>query len=156
MRKIYYKEGENITNKKDYILKLFEDNKFPATYYKDNDFIQCRRVYRRSFMDIFWLFKSKFKTATKGELARILLDKRNFKVGLFYCPDIGRLVLDIRTNDVVLMESFINDDTDLINCKYLREEYRREGPTFNKIVNYAFRSKSFKSNNINFNPFITL
>lgn len=157
MREIYYKEGVNINNKRDFILKLFSGKKFPTTYYKDTDFIQCRSTYRRSFLDIYWLFKSKFKTATKGELARILLDKRNHNIGMFYCDDINKLVLDIRTGDKAYdVGSFINDDPNYGGTYFLNEEFLKEGPSFSKVVKYATRSSKFKLTDINISKHVKL
>lgn len=154
MKRIYYKKGININNKRDFILRLFDEEKFPTTYYEDTGFIQCKSTYRRSFLDIYWLFKSKFKTATKGELARILLDKRHYYIGMFYCDSINKLVVDIRDNTDDNIGSFINDNYSPNNDYYLNEEFLKEGPSFSKVVKYALRSNKFKLTDINLNKHV--
>jgi len=155
MREIYYKEGEHINNKKEYIINFFKSHQkycLPMTYYKDTGFIQCRRKMRRSFNDLFWLFKSKFKTATKGELARILLNKNNKFIGLFYCDDIGKTVLEHKHDDTdINVSGFINEPQEHTwRCHYMDESFPVEGPNFDKLVQYATRSKTFDVKDIEF------
>lgn len=153
MKKIYYKEGKHINNKKDYIITCLTKNT-PTTYFVENDFIQCRNGMARIFNDLLLLLKSKFKIATKGELARILLNKNNPKVGMFYCNEINRLVLDIRDFDDEIMESFINDDTDPLDCSFPNKNYLYEGPSLAEVVKLELKSKKFTLEDIDLNPFI--
>lgn len=158
MRKIYYKEGEHIRNKVDYIVNFINREKkvegYPATYYRDNDFMQCRGVTGRSFKDLFWLFKSKFKTATKGELARILLNKRYSFISIYYCDSINKLVVTYKS----LIDSFINNEHSIFSNDpvhigmYMNESYVKEGPNFDELLRYALRSKKFSLGDINLNP----
>jgi hypothetical protein len=152
MREIYYKEGEHIKSKEKYILNFFKSGEsiyYPKTYYRDNNFIQCHEKYARSFDDLFWLFKSKFKTATKGELARIILNKNKSDVGVYYCDDIYKMVI---SKDKVVAMGFINNYNAGKRTHYMTESFVKEGPNFDKLLKYALRSKKFSLSDINLNP----
>ena len=153
MRKIYYKEGEHINNKQEYILNFLptKNNFFPPTFYKNSGFIQCRSMARRSFNDIFWLLKSKFKTATRGELARILLDKRLCKADMIYCDNANKLVIgNAKSKDLYPNYSFINTGDIKERPLFLDQKLITEGPFFEEVVKYATRSNKFNIKNVKF------
>jgi hypothetical protein len=152
MRKIYYKEGKDIKTKKEYLFSFFpneSDRYFKATYYVDNDRIQCYPTKGRSFMDIYWLMKSKFKTITKGELARMLLDKRNSNIRIYYCDEIKKLTITHDPYGYSGITSFINSGD--YSSVYLNKDYLKHGPSFGQIVKLALKSKKFTLNDIPLN-----
>lgn len=152
MGKIYYKEGKDIKTKREYLFSFFpnrSDRYFKATYYVDNDHIQCYPTKGRSFMDIYWLMKSKFKTITKGELARMLLDKRNSNIRIYYCDEIKKLTITHDPYGYSGIASFINS-SDCSNV-YLNKNYLKYGPSFGQIVKLALKSKKFTLNDISLN-----
>src|SRR6056297_1967943 len=153
MKRIYYKEDENIDNKKDYILTFIKSGDyngkyFPETYFKSSDRIQCRPTRRRSFSDIYALFKTKFKTATKGELARILLNKENGYIGLFYCDSTRKLMVDNREHSAI--NSFINNNGNIMG-PFMNHEYLKFGPSFTQVLNMALKSNKFALDNVKIN-----
>lgn len=153
MKEIYYLEGEKIYNKEKYIVTFIKGG-CKQTLYRDTGFIQCREGTYRSFIDLYRLFKSKFKTATKGELARILLNKKYPFISIFYCDSIDKMVIGHKS----VIDSFINNQNSMfpentgIRGRYMNEDYVKKGPNFEKLLRHALRSRKFSLNNINLNP----
>jgi len=136
MRKIYYKEGIHITNKKEYILTYLNLNT-PTTYFIENDFIQCRPHRARTFNDLFLLLKAKFKTATKGDLARILLDEENSNdIGCVACPDVHQMTF--YNEEFKSWGHYTNSNT------FDRSEIIIKGPQWRDLTKWATASKSFE------------
>jgi len=78
--------------KRSYILNYFASNT-PETHFIDGR-IQCIRGRNRSFMDLYYLTRAKFKNTTKKELAKILysINRREKIIGCIVCPDINEVV----------------------------------------------------------------
>ena len=80
----------------EYLLNYFE-HKCPATYYKDGR-LQCLGRCNRSFVDLYFLTKAKYKNITMEEIAWILLyvlgheDTGNKTVDIIKCPGIVKVV----------------------------------------------------------------
>ena len=72
--------SDDFKSKKAYI-KGYLDASNPATYYKDGR-VQCGERKNRSYIDLYYLTKAKFKSTTKNEVIRILYElcseERNF------------------------------------------------------------------------------
>lgn len=136
MNKIYYKEGKNINNKHDYIIKYLKLDT-PTTYYKHNNFVQCRERKARTFNDLLWLLQSKFKTATKGDLARILLHKNNMNiVGCVPCSDVKQMTFYSTNNKKYGHYAF--------HYKYSKHDIIEKGPQWADLVKWATRKKDFE------------
>lgn len=144
MREIYYKEGEHINSKSKYITNYINEGN-PTTLYKDTGFIQCREGRARSFEELFWLFKSRFKTATKGELSRILLDNNNSNIGTVACPSVNKLTVYNR-NRQREWPSYTNNGRHVCSYGRLSSTTIKHGPQFYDILKYATRKKDFTLN----------
>lgn len=136
MNKIYYKEGENINNKNDYIINYLKLNT-PTTYYKHNNFVQCRGGKARTFNDLLLLLRSKFKTATRGDLARILLHKNNMNiVGCVPCSYVKQMTFYSVDKKLFGRYAF--------NYEYSKHSTIEKGPQWKDLVRWATRKKDFE------------
>jgi hypothetical protein len=140
-------------SKKEFILKLLPNENrgfFPETYYSDTNRLQCYRKAARSFRELFWLFKTRFKTATRKELAKILLDKRHSNIRMYYCDDVEMLM--VTTNHgYSAIPSFINAEGHEYSM-HLDEYFHEYGETFEDVLQLALQNKDFTYDDINLNP----
>lgn len=73
MNKLYLDDGVINSKRKYKFMEEYFLKRTPRTYY-ENTLLQCDSRKGRSFNDLFALYKGRFSTGTKKELARILID----------------------------------------------------------------------------------
>lgn len=101
--RIYYKTELNIKSHLDPNIKTIEhliikyfDLEQPETYYLDNS-LQCTYEKQRSFMDLYYLCKTKFPRISKKLVAKSLVNlcKENI-IKILYCNEINNAVFHRR------------------------------------------------------------
>lgn len=87
-------KSKKITNVREYLERYFK-NGTSATYFKDRT-IQCYPGRNRSFYDLFFIVKARFKDITEEELAYHLIDMfNNDKLRMVPCPDVRKVTFFI-------------------------------------------------------------
>jgi hypothetical protein len=137
---IYYNEKKYSKSKIDFMVNYIPSqldgwSKNPTTYYKDNNQIQSGEYYRRSFLDLFYLCNTKFKTTTKPEFARIIISLVSKGIiTAIYCPDIRRIVFRGAS------EKGSYDNVYNLKHNLERRDYEtKDGFSFDKILKLAKR-----------------
>lgn len=83
-------KSKKITNVREYLERYFK-NGTKATRLKDGT-IQCYPGRNRSFYDLFFIVKARFKEITEGELAFCIMDMfNNYKLKYVPCGDVRKI-----------------------------------------------------------------
>lgn len=101
--------SDEFKSKKKYI-EEYLNQKSPATYYK-NGAMQCTERRNRSYLDLYFLTKAKFKSTTKAEVAEILFDlckKPDNSIRSIFCPTICKVVFF--STGVSVFANFLSDE----------------------------------------------
>jgi hypothetical protein len=89
-------KSKKITNVREYLEKYFK-NGTKGSYYKDGT-IQCYPQRNRSFYDLFFIVKARFKEITEEELAFHVIDLFNSnKLRMVSCGDVMKVTFFIHT-----------------------------------------------------------
>jgi len=88
-------KSKKITNVREYLERYFR-NGTKGSYYNDGT-IQCYPGRNRSFYDLFFIVKAKFKDITEGELAFHIVDLfNNNELRFVPCGDVKKVTFFIR------------------------------------------------------------
>ena len=87
-------KSKKITNAREYLERYFK-NGTKGSYYKDGT-IQCYPNRNRSFYDLFFIVKARFKEITEEELAHHIIDLfRKDELRFVLCPDVRKVTFFI-------------------------------------------------------------
>jgi len=111
-------KSKKITNVREYLERYFK-NGTKGSYYKDGT-IQCYPQRNRSFYDLFFIVKARFKEITEEELAHHIIDLfRNGKLMMVPCGDVQKV-----TFFTCEMHDYGYDSGD--NRNYYEEEFNQK------------------------------
>lgn len=127
-------KSKKITNVREYLERYFK-NGTKGSYYKDGT-IQCYPQRNRSFYDLFFIVKARFKEVTEEELAFHIVDLYNKNELRFVpCGDVRKV-----TFFIYKMNSYgycIYDERYTYYKSDYERKYSEEEPSFNEIQELA-------------------
>ena len=143
--KVYWGgKSKKITNVREYLERYFK-NGTKGSYYKDGT-IQCYPQRNRSFYDLFFIVKARFKEITEEELAFHLIDMfNNNELRMVPCSDVRKVTFFIEEmNDYGYC---VLDEIQKYDKYYYEMKYSEIEPSFKEIEELA---KNYKQQqNIN-------
>ena len=127
-------KSKKITNVREYLERYFK-NGTKGSYYKDGT-IQCYPQRNRSFYDLFFIVKARFKEVTEEELAFHIVDLYNKNELRFVpCGDVRKVTFFIyKMHDYGLC---IRDEKSGYYKSFSERKYSEEEPSFNEIKELA-------------------
>ena len=127
-------KSKKITNVREYLERYFK-NGTKGSYYKDGT-IQCYPQRNRSFYDLFFIVKARFKEITEEELAFHIMDLyNNNKLRVIPCSDVKKV-----TFFIYQMHRYgycVNDKIERYNKLYYEMKYSNIEPSFKEIAELA-------------------
>ena len=112
-------KSKKITNVREYLERYFK-NGTKGSYYKDGT-IQCYPQKNRSFYDLFFIVKARFKEITEEELAHHIVDLfYNNKLRFVPCGDVRKVTFFISK-----MHNYGYTGNDG-NRKYYQEDFKKK------------------------------
>ena len=112
-------KSKKITNVREYLERYFK-NGTKGSYYKDGT-IQCYPQRNRSFYDLFFIVKARFKEITEEELAHHIIDLfRKDELKFVPCGDVRKVTFFISK-----MHDYGYTANDR-NCKYYQEDFEKK------------------------------
>lgn len=135
-------KSKKITNVREYLERYFK-NGTKGSYYKDGT-IQCYPGRNRSFYDLFFIVKARFKDITEEELAFHLIDLFNKnELRMVPCSDVKKVTFFIRK-----MHGYgycVRDEIQKHYERYYEMKYSEIEPSFKEIEELA---KNYKQQQI--------
>ena len=127
-------KSKKITNVREYLERYFK-NGTKGSYYKDGT-IQCYPQRNRSFYDLFFIVKARFKEVTEEELAFYIVDLYNKNELKFMpCSDVKKVTFFIHKMHDYGMS--IHNERYGDYKSYYERKYSEEEPSFNEIKELA-------------------
>lgn len=127
-------------------IKLYFEEDCPATFYKETNHNQCSRARSRTFKDLYYLTKTRFKSTTRLEVVKILhkLGSKE-KLDTIPCPNIQNLVFAPKVKEYWSFYNFKlnNRLVKLHGEEYKDKEYKDNNQivTFNRFLNIIEKNK---------------
>ena len=131
-------KSKKITNVREYLERYFK-NGTSGSYYKDGT-IQCYPQRNRSFYDLFFIVKARFKEITEEELAFHIIDLYN-KNELKFMPCNEVKKVTFFTNKMHDYGLCIHDERYKYYNYYYERKHSEEEPSFNEIKELAKKYK---------------
>ena len=111
-------KSKKITNIREYLERYFK-NETKASYYKDGT-IQCHPQRNRSFYDLFFIVKARFKEITEEELAYHLIGMfNNYELKYIPCSDVNKVTFFTKKMHCYGIDF---SEVNIINYKYERNK----------------------------------
>ena len=127
-------KSKKITNVREYLERYFK-NGTSGSYYKDGT-IQCYPQRNRSFYDLFFIVRARFKEVTEEELAFHIVDLYNKnKLKFMPCGDVKKVTFFIhKMHDYGIC---IHEERHGYYKSYYERKFSEEEPSFNEIKELA-------------------